>query len=181
MEPAERVAGFREGTLILETAADRCLRVRARFADTDEQRSQGLMFIEQMDEFEGMYFRYSPPTVINMWMKNTYIPLDMVFIRADGRIARIAFNESINPVCCISRSVVTARFHPFRRACLNTITRNRSTGIRRMDHSATVALCTCSVNAQCPIPYSRRLTRPTRTFRVLDVSDRIRPWQHWYR
>lgn len=92
LEPAARVADFSTGTLVLETSSDRCVRVEVRLADTPEQQSQGLMFIEQMDEFEGMYFRYSPPSVINMWMKNTYIPLDMVFIRADQRIARIAFN-----------------------------------------------------------------------------------------
>lgn len=92
LEPAERIADFPTGTLVLETSGDRCVRIKVRFADTRERQSQGLMFIEQMDEFEGMYFRYSPPSVINMWMKNTYIPLDMVFIRADRRIARIAFN-----------------------------------------------------------------------------------------
>jgi len=92
MTPAERVADFPEGTLIVETSGPRCLRILVRLADTDAQRAQGLMFIEQMEEFEGMFFRYSPPAAINMWMKNTYIPLDMVFIRDDGRIARIAFD-----------------------------------------------------------------------------------------
>ncbi|UCG71643.1 MAG: DUF192 domain-containing protein [Chromatiales bacterium] len=94
LEPAERVANFPTGTLVLETSGDRCLRINVRFADTPERQSQGLMFIEQMDEFEGMYFRYAPPSEINMWMKNTYIPLDMVFVRADQRIARIAFNTT---------------------------------------------------------------------------------------
>lgn len=92
MEPAARVADFPAGTLILETSGDRCLLINTRFADTPERQAQGLMFIEQMDEFEGMYFRYSPASVINMWMKNTLIPLDMVFVREDQRIARIAFN-----------------------------------------------------------------------------------------
>lgn len=92
MEPVERVAGFSTGTIVLETSADRCLRIEVRFARTPEQKTQGLMFIEQMNEFEGMYFSYSSPSLINMWMKNTLIPLDMVFIREDLRIARIAFN-----------------------------------------------------------------------------------------
>ncbi len=92
LQPAERVADFPAGTVVLETSSDRCVRINVRFADTPKRQSQGLMFIEQMDEFEGMYFRYSPPGEINMWMKNTYISLDMVFIRADQRIARIAFN-----------------------------------------------------------------------------------------
>ncbi len=94
LEPAARVADFPAGILVLETSSDRCVRINVRFADTPERQQQGLMFIEQMDEFEGMYFRYSPPSVISMWMRNTYIPLDMVFVRADQRIARIAFNTT---------------------------------------------------------------------------------------
>jgi uncharacterized membrane protein (UPF0127 family) len=61
-------------------------------AVTDEQRARGLMFRRSLPEGQGMLFRFDPDQVISMWMHNTYIPLDMIFIRSDGRILRIAEN-----------------------------------------------------------------------------------------
>jgi uncharacterized membrane protein (UPF0127 family) len=57
-----------------------------------EERERGLMFRKELPEGQGMLFDFSPPQDISMWMKNTYVPLDMIFIRADGRILRIAEN-----------------------------------------------------------------------------------------
>ena len=48
------------------------------------------MFVERLEDDEGMLFRYSGPANITMWMKNTYISLDMLFIRGDGTIVNIA-------------------------------------------------------------------------------------------
>lgn len=61
-------------------------------AVTDEERANGLMFRRELPEGRGMLFDFSPQREVAMWMKNTYISLDMIFIRADGRIHRIAEN-----------------------------------------------------------------------------------------
>ncbi len=61
-------------------------------ARTDEERARGLMFRKQLPEGRGMLFDFSPEQEVSMWMKNTYVSLDMIFIRADGRILRIAEN-----------------------------------------------------------------------------------------
>ena len=56
----------------------------------DESRSRGLMFRRSMAADHGMLFDFEQIAPVAMWMKNTYLPLDMVFIRPDGMIARIA-------------------------------------------------------------------------------------------
>src|SRR5215471_4650496 len=61
-------------------------------AVTDEEREKGLMFRRELPEGRGMLFDFKKDVNATMWMKNTYIPLDMIFIRADGRIQRIAEN-----------------------------------------------------------------------------------------
>lgn len=61
-------------------------------ATTEEEKQTGLMYRKELPDGKGMLFDFSPEQQISMWMKNTFIPLDMIFIRADGRILRIAEN-----------------------------------------------------------------------------------------
>lgn len=59
-------------------------------ADTPERQEQGLMFLTELPSGYGMLFPLGTPRVMTMWMKNTYVSLDMVFIGADGKVLRIA-------------------------------------------------------------------------------------------
>lgn len=61
-------------------------------ATTDEEKQTGLMYRKELADGKGMLFDFNPEQDISMWMKNTYVSLDMIFIRADGRILRIAEN-----------------------------------------------------------------------------------------
>jgi uncharacterized membrane protein (UPF0127 family) len=66
--------------------------ITAEIADTEELRNRGLMFRHILPEGHGMLFDFGIPRPAAMWMKNTYMSLDMLFIRADGTVAAIAEN-----------------------------------------------------------------------------------------
>jgi len=74
--------------LVLETQSG-SHRFEVEIADTDEKRTVGLMYRRSLRENAGMLFLYEPPQPIAMWMRNTYIPLDMVFISPDNKVHRI--------------------------------------------------------------------------------------------
>ena len=61
-------------------------------AVTDEERSRGLMYRRSVPESYGMLFDFKRDQEVTMWMRNTYVSLDMIFIQSDGRIRRIAEN-----------------------------------------------------------------------------------------
>jgi uncharacterized membrane protein (UPF0127 family) len=76
-------------------------RFNVEVARTREEQARGLMFRTSLPEGGGMIFPFAEPRIASFWMKNTLIPLDMIFIRADGSIDRIAENtipESLEPV-----------------------------------------------------------------------------------
>jgi len=58
-------------------------------AKTPQQQEDGLMYRTHLDADKGMLFVFPGPNQISFWMKNTLVPLDMVFIRADGRVANV--------------------------------------------------------------------------------------------
>ncbi|MCY3703661.1 MAG: DUF192 domain-containing protein [Rhodospirillales bacterium] len=80
---------FQVGTVEIQSGAERH-QFQVELAVTQAQQRQGLMHRLTLGENEGMLFLYAPPQRIRMWMKDTYIPLDMLFIRPDGTIAAIA-------------------------------------------------------------------------------------------
>jgi uncharacterized membrane protein (UPF0127 family) len=92
---------MRRDTLILHTAGGDH-RIDIEVAESDREQQHGLMFRQSIGDNEGMLFPYPTPREITMWMRNTFIPLDMIFIRGDGIIHRIAtdtepFSETIIP------------------------------------------------------------------------------------
>lgn len=76
---------------------------QVELARTPDQRSKGLMFRRYMPKDRGMIFDFGQPEVATMWMENTYLPLDMLFIRGDGTVARIETNTEP-----LSRRVISA-------------------------------------------------------------------------
>jgi uncharacterized membrane protein (UPF0127 family) len=81
--------GLRQVPLTI-TSASGVHRFTVDVAATPQQQETGLMFVKHLAPDRGMIFPYDPPQMVAFWMHNTLIPLDMVFIRADGTIARIA-------------------------------------------------------------------------------------------
>jgi len=73
--------------------------------DTDQQR-RGLMFVRKMPENTGMLFIYEHSERHSMWMKNTYIPLDLVFARADGTVSSVIHDTQ--PLSLMSQSSIEA-------------------------------------------------------------------------
>ena len=63
-------------------------------ATNDAERSRGLMYRKQLPEGHGMLFDFEQDQPVAFWMHNTYVSLDMIFIRGDGRILRIAENTT---------------------------------------------------------------------------------------
>jgi len=87
-EASKTVGAAREERLELVTASG-VHALDIEIAATPEKQALGLMYRTSLADTKGMLFPHKEPTELTMWMRNTYIPLDMVFIRADGTVHRI--------------------------------------------------------------------------------------------
>ncbi len=89
MAPAFGDEVFKHASLKIETKHG-AIALDVEVADTDHKREHGLMFRRSLPQNAGMIFLFEDEHDIAMWMKNTYVPLDMVFIGDDWRIKHIA-------------------------------------------------------------------------------------------
>ena len=78
-------------------------RVRVSLARTDVERQHGLMYVQNLAPDDGMLFLFDEDQVLSFWMKNTLIPLDMIFIRSDMTVAGVVANAE--PLTLSPRSV----------------------------------------------------------------------------
>lgn len=94
--------GFDTSPLAIETADGRRHDFVVEVARTPSQRAQGLMYRKSVAENAGMLFDYGRSQEVAMWMKNTFVPLDMLFIDKSGRIVNLAERAVPHSVQAIS-------------------------------------------------------------------------------
>jgi len=82
---------FKRSSLIV-SAGGRDIKFEVELATNDAERSRGLMYRKQLGAYDGMLFDFYQEMPVSFWMKNTLIPLDMVFIAADGTVKHVHAN-----------------------------------------------------------------------------------------
>ena len=97
---AEPLSMFERTTLVIETEKGRH-EFNVELALTQAEQMQGLMFRRRLAADAGMLFYHQRDLEARMWMRNTFLPLDMLFVAADGRIVHIAERtvpKSLTPI-----------------------------------------------------------------------------------
>lgn len=80
------------GTLVVETAPREPLTFKVEIANTDVQRQMGLMWRETLADDEGMLFLFDTEQHLSFWMRNTVLPLDIIFIDSDWKVLGVSAN-----------------------------------------------------------------------------------------
>ncbi len=83
---------FERDELVVINDDGESLRFDVYLAQNFEQQRRGLMFVRRLPRTTGMLFIYDGEDIRSMWMKNTYLSLDMVFARADGSVSSVVHN-----------------------------------------------------------------------------------------
>lgn len=85
---------FSRSTLQIATSDARLHKIDVWVADNDMRRMRGLMFVKELADDAGMLFIYPHPQPVGIWMKNTPLSLDILFVKADGRVHRVVENAT---------------------------------------------------------------------------------------
>ena len=93
---------FGTDVLIISTASTGCFKFDIHVAVDRNQQQRGLMFIREMPDWNGMLFVYRRAGIRSMWMKNTFIPLDILFAREDGAVSSVIANTEPQSLASIS-------------------------------------------------------------------------------
>ena len=99
---------FPREPVVIETRSARRHEFDAWRADTPQTREQGLMFVREIGAEQAMIFVYDPPATVSMWMKNTLLPLDMLFVNNDGCVVNVEHDARPGSLAIISAGELVA-------------------------------------------------------------------------
>jgi uncharacterized protein len=92
--PPEPLSAFPQSMLAIKTVGGKVVNFKIWLADTQQREEQGMMFVREMDIHTGMLFMFPENKRVTMWMKNTYVSLDLLFLDARGKIDYIEANAT---------------------------------------------------------------------------------------